>query len=311
MRVTTNSYSNGLISQLNLLLSRQTRLQTQAASGQRVQSAEDDPAAARRVLDLQAEAGSVAQYQANVTRAQDQATAVYAAVKALKSVSDRAGEIATLADSLKSPEELAAYADEVGQLIKQAVQAADTKQNGSYLFAGTRTDQLPFAMTTDAEGRVTAVSYQGNESVAPIEIAQGVTVAAQPVGANTSGSGPRGLITDSASGADFFNHLISLQNHLLAGDTAAIAATDRSQLACDEDNLLSQVSQNGAVQSRLEAAASVLNDRTTALQSQVSHEADADLAQTLVQLNATQTAYQAALQTGGKLLGLSLMDYLT
>ena len=33
---------------------------------------------------------------------------------------------------------------------------------------------------------------------------------------------PRGLITDSRFGADFFNHLISLQDHLLAGDSAAI-----------------------------------------------------------------------------------------
>jgi flagellar hook-associated protein 3 FlgL len=310
MRVTTNNYSNALINQLNTLAQRQSRLQSQAASGQRVQSLSDDPGAARRVLDLQAEASSVAQFQQNIASLQDTANASYAAIKSLKTVSDRAGEIATSADGLKSPQELASYADEVNQLIKQAVQAANSQQNGSYLFAGTRSDQPPFVMTTDANGRVTSVTYQGNQSLPSSQIAAGTTATAQVAGANATGSGPRGLITDTAAGADFFNHLLSLQNNLAAGNTDAIANTDRKQLAADEDNLLYHVSQNGAVQSRLEATASILSDRATALDSQVSKAADADLAQTLVQFNATQNAYQAALQTGAKMLNLTLLDYL-
>lgn len=42
----------------------------------------------------------------------------------------------------------------------------------------------------------------------------------------------------------------------------------------------------------------------------ISSEADADLAQTLVKLNTLQTAYQAALQSGGSILGQSLLDFL-
>jgi len=38
---------------------------------------------------------------------------------------------------------------------------------------------------------------------------------------------------------------------------------------------------------------------------------DADLAQTLVRLNQTQTAYQAAMQSGAQLLQSSLLDYLS
>ena len=44
-------------------------------------------------------------------------------LKSVKKVSDRAGEIATLADGTKSPEELKErYAAEVKQMIKQAAQ---------------------------------------------------------------------------------------------------------------------------------------------------------------------------------------------
>ena len=46
------------------------------------------------------------------------------------------------------------------------------------------------------------------------------------------------------------------------------------------------------------------------LQGQISQQADADLAQTLVHLTQTQNAYQVALQSGAKLLSNSLLDYL-
>ena len=81
-------------------------------------------------------------------------------------------------------------------------------------------------------------------------------------------------------------------------------------MTCDENNLLSQVSQNGAVQSRLQTSVSLMSNRASALTTQVSQSADADLAQTMVQLNATQNAYEAALESGAKLLNLSLVDFL-
>ena len=135
-------------------------------------------------------------------------------------------------------------------------------------------------------------------------------MSAQVVGENTSGSGLRGLIADSRSGADFFNHLISLQNNLLAGDTAAIASTDRAALAQDEDNILYHISNNGALQARLEAANSATKDRSMTVETQVSREVDADLAQTFVKLGQVQTAYQAALQSGGTIMNMSLLNFL-
>jgi flagellar hook-associated protein 3 FlgL len=310
MRVTANAYSNALIEQLNSLSLRQSRLQAEAATGQKLRLPEDDPAGMRRVLDLQTESSAVSQYRNNISRQQDLATAVYGAIKSLKTISDRVGEIAILADGLKSPEELAAYASEVTQLIKQAVEIANTKHNGSFLFAGTANDRAPFVPTTDAAGDVTAVAYSGNSDLAECEISEGLTLTAQVPGVNSSGAGTRGLLVDSSSGADFFSHLISLQHHLATADVDAIAATDRPQLQRDEDNILFQVSRNGAIQARLEASGALLADRSSSLNTQISNAVDADLAQTLVQFNAAQNAYQAALQSGAKIFDLSLMNYL-
>jgi len=78
----------------------------------------------------------------------------------------------------------------------------------------------------------------------------------------------------------------------------------------DEENLVEHVSENGVIQSRLEVSASLGSQQGDNLEVLISHEADADLAQTLVRLNQTQNAYQAALQSGAKLLNLSLLDYI-
>jgi flagellar hook-associated protein 3 FlgL len=310
MRVASNSFTNSLVTQLGDLAARQAQLQNQVATGQRVALPADDPVAVQRVLNLQAEAGAVEQYGANIGRAQEVAAATYDVMRGLKRVLDRAGEIATLADGLKSPAELRAYATELNELIQQAAQLANTKHRGDYLLAGTRTDTAPVAVATDGNGSVTSVTYQGNAEVNEVEVAEGTTLAAGVPGANTSGGGARGLLADSRSGADFFAHLIALKDHLLAGNTEAIAATDRANLAADEENLLFHFGQNGAVQSRLEAAAALARSRGLSLEQGISAEADADLAQTLVRLSETQTAYQAALQSAGRILNLSLLDYL-
>ena len=311
MRVTFNSIPDSMVSQLSVLTSRLSRLQTQASTGQRLQLPEDDPAAMRRVLAFQGDAGTLTQYQANIGRVRDQATVAYNSVNSLTKISDRVNEIATLADGTKSPQELNTYAIEVGQLIQQAVQIANTQFQGSYLFAGTQSDQAPFAATVDSNGNVTGVAYQGNTSVPQFEIATGVTVSPVPVGANATGTGPRGLITDSRTGADLFAHMISLQNHLQAGDTAGIGATDRPALAADEDNLIYLAASNGAIQSHLDVADSVAGQQLDSLDSMISREADADIAETLTRLSQTETAYRAALQGGSTLLNLSLLDYLT
>lgn len=310
MRVTANTFPNTLVEQLNRLATRQNRLQTQASTGQRIALPDDDPVAMRRVLDMQTETNTVNQYLRNVDRDTELATSSFSSMKSLKKLVDRASEITTLADGLKSPEELRAYAAEIDQLIEQGAQLVNVRNRGDYIFSGTKADQQPFVTTKDSNGRVTAVTYQGNFDLAENEIGFGVTLSPQTLGANTSGAGERGLVTDSRVGADLFGHLISLRDNLHAGNTAAINGTNATQLGADADNLVYHLGTNGAVQSRLEASKAVLGQRNLSLETLVSKEADADLSQTLVRLTQVQTSYQAALQSGGSILNRSLLDYL-
>jgi len=310
MRVTGNAFAQSLLQQIHLLTSRQYRLQNQVATGQRIQNPEDDPAAMQRALGLQAETATLQQYRANLDTLKERAQVTFDALKALKRVSDRATELATLADGTRSRDELRIYAAEVTQLIHQAVQILNQKHRGAHLFGGTRTDQPPFVLTADTDGRVTSVTYQGNADVALTPIDQGVTFGLDIPGANLTGAGPRGLVSDTRTNADLFAHLIALQDRLLAGDTNAIAQTVRPALLQDEENLLYHIGNQGALQTRIETAISLADKRLLALDQAVSREVDADLADTLVRLNQTQYAYQAALQSGAGILRLSLLDFL-
>lgn len=311
MRVTSGAFSDRLVDTLGGLAARQMRYQVQASTGQRITTADDDPAAMRRVLDLQQEGARVSQYGRNITRLKEISTATHGVLNSLSKVSTRAGEIATLANNgTRSQQELNIYAGEVTQLIQQAVNTANTTNRGDSLLGGTRNDRPPYVINKDADGRVLSVTFQGNDSTTSMEISEGDTVTAYSVGTNANGTGAAGVITDSRAGADFFNHLIQLQNNLLAGNTTAIGSTDQQALKSDEENIIRHLGANAVFQSRLEAAGSANTDRSTSLEKQVSNESDADLAQTLVRLNETQLAYQAALQTGGKILSMSLLDYI-
>lgn len=310
MRVTANTFPNRLLEQITRLTTRTNQYQTQAATGQRIALPEDDPAAMRRILDMQGETKKLAQYTRNIERHQELAQASYASMNASKKIVDRAGEIATLAGGVNSPEQLNILAVEVDQLIDRAIQLGNSKNRNDYLFAGTKSDAAPFVATKDAQGKTISVSYQGNTDLAESEVAEAITLSAQTLGANTTGSGSRGLYVDAQSGADIFSHLISLRDNLRSGNSSQIQNVDRVNIQKDEENFLFHYGTNGVMQSRLDTSMSVAKQRIESLDQLVSKEADVDLAGVIVKLTQTQNAYKAALQSGGTILNQSLLDYI-
>ena len=312
MRVSTTSFSDNFLYQIAQLESQQGTLQNEVTTGLKVSSPEDNPPVMNQVLNLQSEASANTQYQNNIAQIQTSASVASDALTSLQTLVEQAGEIATQATGISSPTQLATDATQVGQLIQQALQIANTKDaQGNYIFAGTDTGTAPFSATTDSSGNVTGITYNGNTSVAKSEIAPGLTVTAQNPGENNTGSGSGGIFADSRTGADLFSHLISLQQNLQSGNTSAIASTDSPNLTKDEDNVITQISGNAVLQSTLDAAGNAATQNSTNMETQMSNATNADLTQTLTQLNQTQTAYTAALESGVKIMSISLVDFLT
>ncbi|MGD0060215.1 MAG: hypothetical protein ABSD58_12435 [Verrucomicrobiia bacterium] len=312
MRITGNTITNSLLYEMNQIEQNQAQLENEATTGLAVQNPSDDPSAMASILNLEAESSSITQYQSNITQLQQQASTASSAMESLQTVAQSASEIATEADGTASQQDLNNYATQVTQLIQEAAQAINTQSGGNYVFGGTANSQPPYVVTLNSSGQVTSVDYQGNTTVPSVEIADGVTLSVLPVGANTTGTGADGVITDSRTGADFFNHLISLQNDLLSGNTSAINSTDLTNLQKDSDNITQQIATNGAVQQRMTAESTIEQSRSASLSQLTSTQADADTATVMEQLSQTQTAFQAAAQAtaGFNDLTLSILNYL-
>ena len=297
MRITTNSLSENLIRQIQQLGSQQSKLQTQVATGQRIVQPEDDPAAMGRVLNFESEQRQVSQYLGNTNRALELSQTSFSGLQQIKKVSDRATEIGTLGSGVLGADAAHAYASELDQLIEHTLQLGNSKLRNDYLYAGTAVDTVPFAAQRDAQGKVTTVAYQGNAASSSVQLSESASVAPGTTGATNLGL------------RDFINQLVSLRDALTASDAAGIKSAQTNLLA-NEDKLVSALAENGGVQSRIEANRSQQQDRAGSLASLVSGETDTDMASTIVRLNQTQNAYQAALQSTATIMRISLLDYI-
>jgi len=297
MRVTNSTVSDNIVDQIQRLSTQQAKLQNQVSTGQRIFQPEDDPASVARVLDLQAEQRNVSQYKSNAARALQISQASFSGLQSIKTVSDRANQIATLASGALNASQMQAYGSEVNQLIEQTVQSANSKFGNDYLYAGTAVDAPPFVATRDAQGNVLSAAYAGNSNQSQISLSETATVTPTTSGAT------------NLSLRDFINQLVSLRDALNSNSASGVA-TAQGALGTSEDTIVSALAEHGGVQTRIEANQSQQADRITNVEKLISTEADADLPSTIVKLTQTQTAYQAALQSAANIMRISLLDYI-
>lgn len=297
MRIASNTVQDNIVRQIQQLGVQTAKLQNQVASGQRITQADEDPAAAGRVLNQQSELRRVDQFDRNAGRALEISQATFAGLGDVKDISTRAGELATLGRSTAGPESLLAYSAEVNQLIEQLLQVGNTRLGTDYLFAGTAVDAPPFSVTRDADGNITAATYDGNTDQASIPLSEVASVSPFSSGATNE------------SVRDLLNQLVGLRDAFIANDSAGIAAA-QTALIDGEDALVSALANTGAVQMRIEVNRAQQQARGDSLVSLVSSETSADLPDTIVRLNQSQLAYQAALQSAASIMKISLLDYI-
>jgi flagellar hook-associated protein 3 FlgL len=297
MRIASNTIQDNIVRQIQSLGVQTAKLQNQVASGQRITQADDDPAAAGRVLNQQSELRRVDQFDRNAGRALEISQATFAGLKDVQDISTRAGELATLGRSTAGPEALQAYSAEVNQLIEQLIQVGNTRLGTDYIFAGTAVDAPPFSVTRDGSGNVTAAAYDGDTNQAAIPLSEVASVSPFSSGATNE------------SVRDLLNQLVSLRDAFTANDRDAIA-TMQDALIGGEDALVSALANTGAVQMRIEVNRAQQQARGDSLVSLVASETSADLPDTIVRLNQSQVAYQAALQSAASIMKISLLDYI-
>ena len=120
-------------------------------------------------------------------------------------------------------------------------------------------------------------------------------------------------VTDYTSGPGvewgIFKTLIDLKGYLEANDVDGI---ERSITRLDShfNNFISTISDTGSKEIRLDVKEEIISDLNLSYMDRKSKLEDADIIEAITDLNAKETAYQAALAASAKVMQLSLVDYL-
>jgi flagellar hook-associated protein 3 FlgL len=294
-RVTQSMTTRVVLSDIQNVAERLARTQQKIASGKELSAPSDDPYRASRALQLRSELSEHQQYTRNVGEARSWQNATDTALGAINNFVLRARDLVVRASSgTLGQTDRDAIAKEIDQLAAAVKAEGNTKYAGRYVFSGTSTNTAPYVDTDDL--------YHGAVSPSDVrrEIGPGVQVAVNIVGSDVIGDGTTGIL-----GA-----LRRISADLAAGNTAALQTTDLQSIDNAHSQLVNQRAVVGALSNRLEAAQGRLGELEEATTKLLSETEDADMAKTLIDFSTQQSVYQAALQSGARLIQPSLLDFL-
>ena len=198
MRITQSALYSRALFDIQRGLFRYSQLQTEVATGRRVNRPSDDPAAALRVLPLRGELRDLAQFGENVALARETLDISAASLEDGSSVMQRVRELATqAANGTLSGSDRESISAEVDQLLDQMLGIANSRRGERYLFGGTETGSQPFTLET-VGGRTRAV-YNGNGQSLEVDVAPGVNTGINVPGDAIFLTRDRGATTFSAA----------------------------------------------------------------------------------------------------------------
>lgn len=294
MRVTQKQMVSAAINNLQTSQERLQQIQRQSASGKRLYLPEDDPLATERAMSVRSHLNRISTSRRNLDITRDWLSS---SERALRDLQDALGRARVLAlrgasDTLSDSERLK-LSTEADELVKQAVQIGNSTHRGLYLFAGHSTQAAPF--TLDA-GPPETITYNGDSGEILHEIEPGTVQTINIAG-------------DDPTFTDAFAALQELRDALVMGDGNAIRnSVDTIDTAIDSG--LQAIATLGSRQRGLDATSARLTELETDLQSLLSRTEDADMAETIMQLNLEDMAYRSTLAATSRLLPMSLFDFL-
>ena len=175
-------------------------------------------------------------------------------------------------------------------MLEEIVSLANTDVGGRFIFAGSNTDTVPFAL----DG-----TYNGDNNPFTIKISQATTVEA----------GKDGEAVFKSPGMDIFQTLTDLKTALENNDVGGIQDAI-GELGAFHDHLSREISDVGSKALRMEVKASIYNEIEISNRERLSQIEDADLAAAITELQATELAYKAALSSSSRIMTLNLNDFL-
>jgi len=170
-----NTGLNGILDKQSLV----AEIQSQIASGKRVDTPADDPVAAAKILSVKAQLSITSQFNENAQTAEERLKLEETSLKSIRNVIQRVRELALRAgDGALQKDDRKAIATEVNERLKETLGFINTQDaEGHYLFSGYQSKTAPFV----ASG-VSGFNYQGDEGQLAIQVGASVQVAVSDSG---------------------------------------------------------------------------------------------------------------------------------
>ncbi len=294
-RITMSAINNTVLSDNQRTLARMATYQQQLSSGKRINQVSDDPVAANMSLRYRAESVQTTKYLDNIDKGSAFIAAGDSSMGLMSEVMAEAKRLAVQgSNGTQDANSRKALASSVDSLLTRMVDLANTVHDGRYIFAGTATFSPPFAKAADGS----SVGYLGNLDDFSVQI------------------GPSARVTVNQNGnamfkepIDLFATLISVRDALTANDPTTVT-TLIADVDAAHDQLNNLHGGLGASEQRLDLARNQLESAQTNLGALISGAEDVDFAEAISQMQLTQVALEAGLQSGARVLRSTLLDYL-
>jgi flagellar hook-associated protein 3 FlgL len=258
-----------------------------ATTGKRINNLSDDPVGLTQSLTIQSDLSGIGQMGRNIDYGNSWLSASESALTSVETIlSDTKALCVQMANGTIGVDQRSAAAENVQNNLEEIVSLANTSVAGNYIFAGMKTDTIPF----DQDG-----NYYGDSNPFAIKISKNSTIEIGSAGDAVFGS--------------VFNTLSNLKNALQSNDVGGIQdAIDN--LDGHFDDITAKISDVGSKMNRMEIKDKIYQDFNFTNTERLSKIEDADIAEAIMNVKAAELTYQAALASSSKVMTLTLMDYL-
>ena len=296
MRVATDSFYQNILQGLLNSSSNLKKAEEKVSTGKNFSRPSDDPVAMVSSLNFRTALSRVKQYQQNIQTGNLWLSSSETVISQASDLADKAQQIAAqMASGTQTDAARTQAAEEVGQLIDQAISLGNTQVAGKYIFAGYRTNTAPFSKTT--VGGVETVTYNGDTNDFQIQVGTN-----EPLAVGKNG---QTVFVDS----NLFSALENLKQAITNNDLPAIQQ-QATILQGTEDSLQTQLAEVGITQNRLTDKQNLLAQWSNNIQDQISNLENVDYNQAIMELQQKQTAYQIALESAAKISQINWLNFL-
>jgi flagellar hook-associated protein 3 FlgL len=324
MKATQGTTYRMLGSRLNDVSNDLERLRMIGATGKKLNKPSDDPASIRPVLNTRKQLSNVDRYLETMGKSLDTMQATDGHLEHVENIMQRAKEIMTnVINGSLNDADRTVLADELVNLRKELLDAANGSVDGKYLFAGYQEDTKPFIenpaydpLLYDPNNSSTwPYVYQGDENATSLEITTGELIQVNLTGnnlffgtSNWDTANPALNSTDPGR-YDLFLELTQAEEAIRANNLPDMQTSLGDLEGAAEQNRRLR-SQLGNRASRVETAMDYQEGVRVDLKQVLSRYEDADAIEAFNAIVQQETAFQAALSVTSKVSQLSILDFI-